>query len=82
MKNIKLLIIGLIISCSLYSHNVDCPEITLKEWNVRGKTFQGSFLIYRNDTVFIEKANHEIVSLPHSKFTVTDRKFLDKKILH
>jgi len=81
MKNIVFFLMFYLLGlCTLNAHDVDYKNLMLKDWNVEGNNFKGYFLLNRNDTIFIEKSNKEVVSHPLSSFSKENKVYLEKRI--
>ena len=78
MNLIKQLIIFVLISNCAFSHFSEYEKMD-KLWNIKNQIIKGSFLMFKNDSVFIEQSNHEIKSFLFSEFTKTDQLFINKK---
>jgi hypothetical protein len=61
MKKITLLFICLI-GNFVFSHTINYENVVLRHWSIEKKHqfIDGSFMMYKNDFVFIEDANHAI----------------------
>lgn len=80
MNKILFLALSVFYTAYSFAHNVDYDRIVLKEWNVNGESFKGSFLMSRNDSVFIEKSNSEIVAFKLSLFNKEDKTYLKSRM--
>lgn len=63
-------------------HNPGVSDILLREWNVGNTKVKASFLLMRNDTVFLEKENAEVLKVPVSAISDNDRSYADEKCGH
>lgn len=79
MKNLTFLLILFIFSNSIFSHNNEYNE-TARSWIVNNKIIKGSYLMYKNDSVFIEQLNHKILSFPIVDFSLSDKQLIKEKI--
>jgi hypothetical protein len=83
MTHTKILILLLVCLLNLhsYAHNADLLNASLHHWTLNNKTkINASFLIYKNDLVYLEKENSEVVKLPLSAFSASDREFVREHI--
>ena len=79
MKKIVLLI-SLIAVTSVYGHNINYDKMISREWNVEGNSFRGSFLYNKNDSVFFENTNQNVIGFPIYKFKCEDKTYLKRRI--
>lgn len=78
MKKIVVIILVLTVNL-LFSHDVKYEKVILKKWNFEGKILKGSFLFQRNDSVFIEDANHKIIGIPTQKLSCENKIYIKNK---
>lgn len=73
------LLIGL--GFAAFSHSVDYSNVVLRQWNIAAqhKTVEGTFYMVKDDAVYIETADHQIVHYPLSSLSEADRDFALKK---
>lgn len=65
---------------SVFAHDVHHEPANLKEWNLEGKSFKGSFLYHKKDSVFFENDNQHILGFSLNDFAGTEKKYLQHKI--
>lgn len=80
MKKI-LFIFLLLISAQLFAHNIDYGKIILRQWVVlkENKTFEGSLYIFKNNEVYIEDAQNNIIHYPIHSFSKEDQEYVFKR---
>lgn len=76
-----LLILGCGLSTLLSAHTPDYGPVTLRHWTVAGahKTFDGTFLLYKNNNVYIEELNHRVSHYSLASLSDPDQAFALKK---
>lgn len=80
MKKIKSIFALLITASSISAHNIDVTNIKLREWKLDNHTtIIGSFLMLKNNDVYIEKNNGAVVHYPLSSFSEADKKIAQEK---
>lgn len=79
MKNIIVVIMLLAIH-AVYAHNVNYDTAILREWNIDGNKFRGSFLSYKNDSVFIENEKQKAIGFSITQFNGGDKVYISNKI--
>lgn len=80
MKKIPFLIILLLLVDSVFAHDAHDKPTTLKAWNPVGKSFKGSFLYHKKDSVFFENEMHQVLGFSLNKFVGAEKKYLQNKI--
>lgn len=80
MKKILLILSILIITNSVFSHDAHHENVTLKEWNPKGKTFNGSFLYHKKDSIFFENDLHHVIGFTLNNFEGEEKNILQHKI--
>lgn len=78
-KNIIILTL-LIFVTSVFAHDVHNEPPTLKEWNLDGRSFKGSFLYHKKDSVFFENEMHQVLGFSLNNFVGAEKKYLQNKI--
>ena len=80
MKKITLLFICLL-SNFVFSHTINYDNIVLRHWSIQKehKCIDGTFMMLKNGTVFIEEANNTISKFPLSYLSKEDQAFVLKK---
>lgn len=80
MKKIKLITILFFlsaISIKSFSHNLNYNKVILHEWNINKNTkIKASFLMFKNDEVYLQKDNFETVHFPMADFSTTDQQYI------
>ena len=80
-KKHLLTIIVFLIATSAYCHNLNYDKVILHEWTVSNDTkIKASFLMFKNDEVYLEKDNAEVVHFPLTCFSQTDRQYIQQRI--
>ena len=80
MKKITLLLICFA-SNFMFSHTINYDNIVLRHWSIEKEHqfIDGSFMMYKNGTVFIEEANNKISKVAFSDLSNEDQKFVTSK---
>jgi len=80
MKKISLLLICLL-SNFVFSHTINYDKVVLRLWSIQKehKFIEGSFMMYKNGTVFIEDANNTISKIPLTSLSNEDQAFVINK---
>ena len=80
MKKITLLLIC-IFAHFAFSHTINYDKIGLRHWSIQKehKSIDGTFMMLKNGTVFIEEANNTISKFPLSYLSKEDQAFVLKK---
>lgn len=61
-------------------HDLNTATLPLREWHLsENRVVRGSFLMLKNEKVFLENENHEIVSFLLTEFSGDDQGFVNKK---
>lgn len=81
MKKIALLLICFV-SNFMFSHSINHDNIVLRHWSVQkhDKHIDGTFMMFKNGTVFIEDANNSILKFPLVDLSKEDQSFVMKKV--
>ncbi len=83
MKPFKLkLILTFLMAISIksFSHNLNYDKVILHEWTVNENTkIKASFLMFKNDEVYLQKDNSETVHFPLTDFSSSDQQFVYKR---
>ena len=80
-KKHLLTIIVFLITASAYCHNLNYDKVILHEWTVSKDTkIHASFLMFKNNEVYLEKDNAEVVHFPLSCFSQTDRQYVQQRV--
>jgi hypothetical protein len=80
MKKIILILICLL-SNFVFSHTINYDNIVLRHWSIQKehKFIDGTFMMFKNDTVFIEKLNNIVSKVAFSDLSKKDQEFVNKK---
>ena len=80
MNKIFLLLICLL-SNFVFSHTINYDNIVLRHWNIQKehKFIDGTFMMFKNGTVFIEEANNKISKVVFTDLSKEDQEFVSKK---
>ena len=80
MKKITLLLICFFAHFA-FSHTINYDKIALRHWSIQKehKCIDGTFMMFKNGTVFIEDANNTISKFPLSYLSKKDQAFVMKK---
>ena len=64
-----------------FSHTINYDKIALRHWSIQKehKCIDGTFMMFKNGTVFIEDANNTISKLPLADLSKEDQAFVMKK---
>ncbi|NDA63288.1 MAG: YHYH protein [Chitinophagia bacterium] len=77
MNKLKLILILFFFSAiaiKSFSHNQNYDKVILHEWTVNENTkIKASFLMFKNDEVYLQKDNSETVHFPLADFSSTDQ---------
>ena len=80
-KKHLLTILVFLITASAYCHNLNYDKVILHEWTVSKDTkIHASFLMFKNNEVYLEKDNAEVVHFPLTYFSQTDRQYVQLRI--
>ena len=80
MKNlIIILLFGL--NSMLVAHTTSNTHNVFRKWKLSylNQTIDGSFLIYKNGTIYIEDINNKIMKIPLTSFSKEDQAYAIKK---
>lgn len=80
MKKITLLLICFFAHFA-FSHTINYNKIGLRHWSIQKehKCIDGTFMMFKNGTVFIEEANNTILKFPLADLSKEDQAFVMKK---
>jgi hypothetical protein len=80
MKKITLLLLC-VFAHFAFSHTINYDKIGLRHWSIQKehKCIEGTFMMLKNGTVFIEEANNTISKFPLSYLSKEDQAFVLKK---
>jgi len=80
MKNI-IAIVLILVSTVITAHTINYDKVILRHWIIskENKTVDGTFYMLKNNNVYIEDANNNIVHFPISSFSNGDQEFALKK---
>lgn len=80
MKKIALLFIYLITNF-VFSHTINYENVVLRHWSIEKEHqfIDGSFMMFKNGTVFIEDANNAISKVAFADLSNEDQKFVTSK---
>ena len=80
-KKHLLTILVFLITASAYCHNLNYDKVILHEWTVSKDTkIRASFLMFKNNEVYLEKDNAEVVHFPLTCFSQTDQQYVQLRI--
>ena len=81
MKKITLILICLV-SNFIFSHTINYDKIVLRHWSIKKehKFIDGTFMMIKNGTVFIEDANNTISKFSLTDLSKEDQAFVMKKV--
>ena len=70
-----------LLSFWVFPHSIDEPNIVLKHWYNKkdSSTIIGSFSLMKNNIVYIEDANDNIIKVPYNDLIVTDQLYIKQK---
>ncbi len=80
IKKLILVIITVIYSCNLFSHDINSRILNLREWKLSNTTVKASFMLYKNGMVVLENENSETIKLPISSFSKNDQVFINNRV--
>ena len=80
MKKRALFLICLV-SNFMFSHTFNNDSVVLRHWSIKkeNKVIEGSFMMFKNGTVFIEDANNTISKIQLTSLSMEDQAFVVKK---
>jgi len=80
MKNI-IAIVLILVSTVMTAHTINYDKVILRHWIIskENKSVDGTFYMLKNNNVYIEDANNNIVHFPISSFSKGDQQFALKK---
>lgn len=80
MKKITLVLFCLI-GNFVFSHTINYENVVLRHWSIEKEHqfIDGTFMMYKNGTVFIEEANNAISKVAFSDLSNEDQKFVTSK---
>lgn len=77
LKHIAILFLFSAITIKSFSHNLNYDKVILHEWKVNENTkIKASFLMFKNDEVYLQKDNSETVHFPLSDFSASDQQYV------
>ncbi|MCX8482994.1 MAG: YHYH protein, partial [Crocinitomicaceae bacterium] len=80
MNKLKLILILFFFSAiaiKSFSHNQNYDKVILHEWTVNENTkIKASFLMFKNDEVYLQKDNSETVHFPLADFSSADQQYI------
>lgn len=81
MKNFTILLLCCCATVSAWAHGHDHETVYLKKWFIPAekKTVAGSFLMTKDQEVYLEDAHHQVLHYPISAFSVADQDFIKGK---
>lgn len=80
-KKFLLTILLSFFTATAFCHSVDLTRVALHEWSVNKNTkVSASFLMFKNNEVYLEKDNAEVVHFPLTSFSQTDQQYLQPRI--
>ena len=81
MKKSALFLICLV-SNFMFSHTFNNDSVVLRHWSIKkeNKVIEGTFMMFKNGTVFIEDANNTISKIPLTSLSNEDQAFVIKKV--
>lgn len=76
-KLIAILFFIYAISIKSFSHNLNYDKVILHEWTINENTkIKASFLMFKDDEVYLQKDNSETVHFPLAYFSSSDQQFI------
>ena len=82
----KKLLIGFAIiaqSHVLFAHDIHEKNVPLHYWKLKnGSAIEGSFSMMKNETVYIEDAQHHLHSIPYHQLQGEEQQVIDQKVQH
>ena len=81
MKMKKIFILAFFIAISQFSnaHNLNEGQAILRHWTTSNTSIEGSFLMCKNQDVYIEDKNHKVQHFPIASLAEADLAFVKKK---
>ena len=81
MKKIFTVVIFCLATSFIFAHDINYEKVILRNWSIEkeNRFIEGSFYMYKNDMVYIEDINSNIISIPLSKLSDTDKAFVLQK---
>lgn len=81
MKKIITALVFSLFSSLISAHDINYEKVILKHWIIEkeNKTVYGTFYMLKNDTVFVEVANGNIVKFPFRSLSNEDQAFVIQK---
>lgn len=77
LKPVLILFFFFAISIKSFSHNLNYDKAILHEWTVNNNTkINASFLMFKNDVVYLQKDNSETVHFPLADFSPSDQQYV------
>lgn len=81
MKYLFSLSFFLIVSAIAFAHNPEAAQVPLREWHIKNQRhLHASFLMMRNDTVFLETENSAVKAVPLAVLSENDQNFARGKV--
>lgn len=79
MKNLLLALL-VTVSVPVAAHDIDYGNIMLRHWQLTDHlTIEGSLLMYKNDTVYIQDAGNNVRRFPLKQFSEKDRQYVTRR---
>ena len=69
-------IIFLLLGCQAFAHDIDSKSIQLRTWNVNNTQIAASFMMMKDNVVYIENEKNQVLNFPLVNFSATDRQFV------
>ena len=81
MKKIFTVVIFCLATSFIFAHDINYEKVILRNWSIEkeNRFIEGSFYMYKKDMVYIEDINSNIISIPLSKLSDTDKAFVLQK---
>ena len=75
-KKYFIYLIFFLLGCQAFAHNIDSKSLQLRNWNVNNTQIAGSFMMMKDNVVYIEDEKNQVIHFPLHSFSATDRQFV------
>lgn len=75
-KNYFIYILFLLFGCYSFAHDVATESMQLRTWNVNNTEITGSFMMMKDNVVYLENETNQILHFPLVNFAASDRQFV------
>lgn len=81
MKKILSFFFFCLVISNVFSHDIDYGKIVLRHWKIENGNFtvDASFSFLKNNEVFLEDINNNIIHFPLNDLSIADQKFVNNK---